>query len=267
MSETWITIKKAAELTKKSKSTICGYINSGYIRSKCDTKAKYNPTIINKEDLECFLATKEGVKANPYSYAFKHEEEHFKLLPTLCQGKLLFPKHPVLVGDKGTIFNTVSLRDAQGTIDTNGHRQIYIDGKLYHPYKLVSMIYCPNARFAQTIHHLDRNPINDKSENLLPCFDDEHRLLHDLMDEDLSGYWEKVDEIKKLNEWKDNLKYPVVNLESSDDNWLCVYFVNWDGFQLLLQGFDIDEVIRKRMPFKEYGCINSGKKSTDFLVK
>lgn len=257
--ETMIPIKEAANLIGKSEGTIRTWFSKGYIKGTKDRILK-----VSKNDLLNFITNHEqkGV-CNPFGAALPREEEAFKPLFTLKQGHIVFSKNMIMVGSSGTIWN-ITHRHIFGekAIDTNGHIQICIDNILYYPHRLIAMVWCANSKFKQIVHHINNNPTDNRCGNLIWVTYNEHNRLHDLLDANKTiEYDALIKEIQADNQWQQDILYPFIDSEMSDDNWLDVYFTNYEGWCLLLQGFEIEKLVSKQLIRMEYGCKNEGKKS------
>lgn len=257
---TMITLEEAATLADRCQNTIRDYYKREYIRgSKDDGVLK-----ICKEDLVAYLNSKESRgNHNPFGVAVPEENEAFKPLFSLEQGYITFSKNMTLIGSEGTIWNVTHGHIYEKIVpDTNGHIQIRIDGKLYYLHRLIAMTWCDNRKFKQIVHHINGNPTDNRSKNLLWVSYDEHMELHNLLDDDKRNEYNKlVKKIQRDNKWKGEKLYPLIDKETSDDNWLNVYMTNYRGYCMLLHGFEVEELASKKLLRIEYGCKNEGKKS------
>jgi hypothetical protein len=77
--------------------------------------------------------------------------------------------HPAYqVSNLGRVMSTKgrSPRIIRGWVDSNGYRRITLDGQATSLGRLVSMAFLPNPEGLPEVDHIDRNPLNNRADNL-----------------------------------------------------------------------------------------------------
>lgn len=97
----------------------------------------------------------------------------FSTLSGTLAGK--HPELPVLVDVEGRVYNrnrasarskTPTYSWVYGSSNHNGYKRICIRYKQYHVHRLVAETFLPNKDNKPTVDHIDRNPENNRLENL-----------------------------------------------------------------------------------------------------
>lgn len=256
---TWVTIKEASQITGVPDNTIRWYVNKRYIETIYDAVIK-----VNIEELKKYIKEKnKKVSYNPFAYSYPKENENYRPLFTLQQGKIDFPHHKFFVGSEGSIWNLSTAKIIGGNKpDSNGHLQVLINKKCYYVHKLVASVWCPNRLFKQIVHHINCNKLDNRCENLLYVTIKEHAKLHKLFnDEKIEEYNAMVDKIRVDNSWQNckNL-YAIIDEELSDDKCFVTFWVDYDGWCRLLRGDIIDNLIKDKMIIMQSAHKNECKK-------
>jgi len=90
-----------------------------------------------------------------------------------------------------------------------------------------------NNKDKPEVHHIDKNPANNKPSNLLPVTDKEHRLLHKLLNaEKTEEYKQLINEIRKDNRQK-VYKIPHPDYEPNEhyNYWMILDTTGYKAFK------------------------------------
>lgn len=132
-----------------------------------------------------------------------------------------------MVSSTGRVYNATLRKECQQTTSTNNYRQVtlrYGDKTISTDvHKLVALMFCPNRRCVDTVHHIDSNRHNNIKENIIWLTRDEHHEAHRLLKEaQKSKQWEVynrfIEEKTKENEWRKRWHLTTMPTPKEPDN-------------------------------------------------
>lgn len=148
--------------------------------------------------------------------------EAFKFLPSFPRtNRVINPqkykgKTVYAIGCNGTIINTNRMCKVEPYTTGNGHLQVKLFDRIQPVVQqLVAMMWCPNAKCKNIVHHIDGKKQNNSYKNLLWVDNVEHGKLHRMMDE-IKKYHENGDVEKELNAQKEY--FDLVNLIEANNS-------------------------------------------------
>lgn len=210
--EELITIKEAAQLVKKSSTTIRLWIKEGKLKNvykenvmKVDKSELFEYNTILKSPHKHFI---------PYNFSLDWDESCKNLDSYVRTNSMIEPYkyafNPIVwVSNKGKIISTkgyAKLLKSQKT--TNGYYQVKLpNGILDEVHRLVAYVWCQNGKFKSEVHHIDCKKHNNNYKNLIWVTKEEHHKLHKLLEENKKHeYRELIKKIEKENKCTEKLK-------------------------------------------------------------
>lgn len=117
-----------------------------------------------------------------------------------------------LIANNGIVYNISTERvlgvnhDADNYVRVNllkykdrEHKETY--HKTCYVHDLVAYFFCPNGKYKEHVHHIDRDKNNNSASNLIWVTPAEHKICHQLMDADKKAYRKYINQLKKENKW------------------------------------------------------------------
>ena len=178
------------------------------IRDKNIYAEKLGVTKIQVSEALRYLLQKQEEKLKGKTLDFDTTEA-FKFLPSFSRtNRVINPQKykgqiVYAVGCNGTIINTNRMCRVEPYLTGNGHLQVKLFDRIQPVVQqLVAMMWCPNAKCKNKVHHIDGKKQNNNYKNLLWVDDIEHGRLHTMMDE-IKKYHENGDVEKEMNAQKE----------------------------------------------------------------
>lgn len=131
----------------------------------------------NKVEIKINLTMRLGKQKNiikriPVDEKFKH----------MKRGKKKTGQH-YLIGDRGTVINISLQHLIQPILNEKGYLAVTINGENGKLHRWVALTWISNKKHKPFVHHIDRNKLNNRVENLLWVTKAEHDECHRLLKE------------------------------------------------------------------------------------
>ncbi len=247
-----ITIKEAAILANISETKIRDLIKKGILSFKKDGVMK----VYKKELLE-YIARIEN-DAPAFSKKFEKVacdwDESYKVLysfsnPNYYGNPDKYTSHVMyLVSNKGKIVNAKHSHLLKITTCTNGYSQIRIRQNKkdvsVDVHRIVAIMWCPNGKLKQHVHHIDCRKGNNTAANLIWMTPEEHHYAHELINNnDKKAYKKYISEIKKDNKITEELRV-IINPEISQNERAIHYiFITKTAYERYIATGDWNSVL------------------------
>lgn len=113
-------------------------------------------------------------------------------------------KYSYFVSNCGNVYSTDTGIKLKPDCKEYGHQYVNLTfktGIIKHVYihRLVAYFFCHNKLCKNYVHHLNKNPHDNRARNLLWVTDAQHKRLHKLYNSDRKAYWSLVSEIRREN--------------------------------------------------------------------
>lgn len=92
--------------------------------------------------------------------------------------KFILGHENYMVSNYGRVYNLKTKRMLKGSVNSDGHQQVTIDGITKRRHQLVAEAFIPNPQNKPEVHHIDKNPANNYVGNLMWVTRKEHAALH-----------------------------------------------------------------------------------------
>ena len=244
--DNYISVREAQKITGTLSSRIYNLLYAGLIDYRQKERGGKNSILVNKSSLLEYMANHKS-KINPYgNIPIKQKSPYFfitgydDIYATTIDGEVI----NLSTGNKlnpcknGTEYYCVALMK-NGKVQTT------------YVHKLVAETQVPNSRYYSEIHHIDKDPTNNKAKNLIYVESHVfHLYLHKIMETDKKAYKKMIKEIQKRNKEK---VYKVNDPELSSDKWTAYMELTKAGYETYQSSGIIDpkEIVRCFMEFKK----------------
>lgn len=243
--DSYITVKEAQKITGILSNRMYNILYAGLVDYRKDEKGRKKKILIKKSSLLEYMSNHKS-NVNPYgSIQIKQKTPYYlitgydSIYATTTNGEVI----NLSTGNKlkpcknGTDYYCV-------TLTKNGEEQTT------YVHQLVAETQVPNSRYYKEIHHIDKNPTNNKAKNLV--YVESHAVhlnLHKIMETDRKTYKKMIKEIQKKNKEK---TYKINDLELSNDKWTAYLELTKAGYETYKNSGVIipKEIVRQFLEFK-----------------
>lgn len=189
----FISIEEASKLLNRSNNQTRKYIERGYISVQPDIK----PARVSVDDVMRLKAKFDNVgKQSPYGKIQLAPNEYLKLWGLSGKSRQ-YTSQQYAVSNLGRIFNLSQCKELSPSLATHGYWQVTLalGQKGQQRYErvatMVGQLWCRNLLNKSELHHIDGNPRNNKSSNLLWVTKEQHAKLQAMITEILYNPYDK----------------------------------------------------------------------------
>ncbi len=152
-----------------------------------------------------------------------------------------------LVSNKGKIVNAKHAHLLTVRTCTNGYRQISIRKNKKDIstdlHKIVAIMWCPNGKLKQYVHHIDCKKENNRADNLIWMTLEEHHYAHELIKaNDKKAYRKYISQIKKDNRVKEELRVIISPEDSQTGKSIHYVFITKSAYDRYIATGNWDSV-------------------------
>lgn len=210
-------IKACSQQTKLDNAKIRSLCDNGVIDAKRDTGGHWFPNI---NDLRKYVYVHHPELAfesvpHPKMLAFGSltldPKESWKPVLSAHNSSEIFEPYryefddQILISKDGRLFNcrTRNLIASKSKPKGYIHVKLLKNGKnVSEPlHQMVAYFFCPNRRYLNEVHHINRKKHDNRASNLIWVTNSEHDECHRLMKKDKKAYRKYISKLQKANSW------------------------------------------------------------------
>ena len=185
MNTDYISIEEAAQILNKSDSATRHFIDKGYISVQPDSK----PTQVSRDDVLKLKSRLDNKgKQSPFGKIQLAPNEYLKLWGLSGKSRQ-YTSQQIAVSNLGRIFNLSQCKELSPSLASHGYQQVTLalGKKGQQRYErvatMVGLLWCRNLLNKSELHHIDGNPRNNKSSNLIWVTKEQHAKLQAMLNE------------------------------------------------------------------------------------